>query len=223
MTPVASTSPGAYYAVAGPTAGRYRRLGPIIAGGWDSDDELGDERDAVERAVTAGARWLSWGEGPDVPGCLRVTAGHGADIATAATAALAVIEVLESAGVLVVPAVENAVTLLLYLQPASHELGSAGALSARAPEIATVDPDASDGRALLVELAPGTPVPVPYSLVDGADGSTAVMPVTVDEVAAMTAGMPVDPSPEAVLQRLRTEGDLAAGLLAGLPSDDCSG
>lgn len=219
MKPAPAASPAAYYAVAGATLDRYRSLGPVVAGGWESAVALGDEPDSLERAVLGGARWLSWGQGPTVPGCLRVTAGTGADIATAATAALAIIETLEHAGVLVVPAVENAVGLLLYLRPATHQWGSAAALAERAPEIATVDPAAGDGRALLVGLDPGAPIPLPYSLVDGPDGITAVMPVTVDEIAAMTAGMPVDPAPEVVLGRLEAEGDLAAGLLAGSPQE----
>jgi hypothetical protein len=103
----------------------------------------------------------------------------------------------------------------------------------RAPELATLDPGQADGRcAVLTAWDPvptGTgwpgsgrpetgpshsgPAPVPYSLVAGSAGIEPVIPLHLDEVAAVAAGMPLEPRAADVLARLATRGDLAAALL----------
>ena len=55
--------------------------------------------------------------------------------------------------------------------------------------------------------------PVPYSLVAGSAGIEPVVPLHLDEVAAVAAGMPLEPRAADVLIRLATRGDLAAALL----------
>lgn len=214
MDASAGSDPLTYYPAVAATLSKYRALGPVVAGGWASDEPLGSRDDALASAVDAGAQWFCWGAGESVPGCIRAVAGPGADLATCATAMLAIIEDLAAAGTVLVPAVESAASLLLYLRPAEHLLGLSAALALRAPEMATLDPEDADGRALLTELGPGAPIPLPHSLVDGADGTTAVTPLTVDEIAALAAGMPIDPLPRVALERLRAEGDLAASLLS---------
>ena len=57
------------------------------------------------------------------------------------------------------------------------------------------------------------PAPVPYSLVAGSAGIEPVIPLHLDEVAAVAAGMPLEPQAADVLIRLATRGDLAAALL----------
>ena len=83
--------------------------------------------------------------------------------------------------------------------PRSRPFAAAAArrLAGRAPEIATTDPDAADGRAFIdvaAVRAAAAPSRCPYSLVPpGTDH--AVVPLTLDELAAITAGMPADFSP----------------------------
>jgi hypothetical protein len=100
-------------------------------------------------------------------------------------------------------------------------------LARNAPEIATVDPRQADGRALIDASPswPGNVTPVPYSLVTpGVSAPTTpaadrqidgrcVVPLDLDELAATTAGMPMDPGPQDVAGRLAARGDLAIALL----------
>ena len=120
--------------------------------------------------------------------------------------------------------------------------GYAEDLARRAPEIATVDPRQADGRALIDASPswPGNVTPVPYSLVPASATPAApvapvapvaptapssgvghgqdcgcVVPLDLDELAATTAGMPMDPGPLDVAGRLAAKGDLAGALLDG--------
>ena len=109
------------------------------------------------------------------------------------------------------------------------EIASAYAeeLAHSAPEIATVDPRQADGRALIDASPswPGNVTPVPYSLVtatvvtpptsvaDRQAECRCVVPLDLDELAATTAGMPMDPGPQDVAGRLAARGDLAMALL----------
>jgi hypothetical protein len=120
----------------------------------------------------------------------------------------------------------------------------AAALARRAPELATLDPNQADGRCLLhtgwelptewtLPTEPGGDMestagehwrqqsddaalsaPVPYSLVSGSDGVAPVIPLHLDEVAAVAAGMPLEMTANDVAGRLTTRGDLASALLA---------
>ena len=100
--------------------------------------------------------------------------------------------------------------------------GYAEELARRAPEIATVDPRQADGRALIDASPswPGNVTPVPYTLVtsphSGVDQDArcrCVVPLDLDELAATTAGMPMNPGPQDVAGRLAARGDLAMALL----------
>ena len=102
--------------------------------------------------------------------------------------------------------------------------GYAEELARSAPEIATVDPRQADGRALIDASPswPGNVTPVPYSLVTAAPTAAGaqrriygrcVVPLDLDELAATTAGMPMDPGPHDVVGRLAARGDLAIALL----------
>ena len=87
----------------------------------------------------------------------------------------------------------------------AHEVAS------RAPEIATTNPADASGRALVQALEPGSVTPVPYSLVSG-NATGVVVPLTLDEVAAASAGMPLDIEFTDVLDRIAGYGDLARAL-----------
>lgn len=188
----------------------------IHAGGWTAGQQAMRRQpqspDDITAAVEAGARWFAWESAGEVAS-VQLTPGDGADLATAATAALALIESIRAAGGTAVPATDGQGGLLVYvtglvaLDPLLAELAD------RAPEIATLDGGRSDGRVWLAVAAGGSLVPAPYSLVDSTDGTGMVMPLSVDEVAAVTAGMPLDPGPAEVAGRLATLGDLAAPLI----------
>ncbi len=161
--------------------------------------------------------------------------GSGADIAVAATAALALSEDPEGAGARWVPMSDGADGLVLVAvwppagagepahgaappDAAAFAAAAARRLARRAPEIATTDPDAADGRAFIDARpsGPGGTIPVPYSLVPpGTDH--AVVPLTLDELAAITAGMPADFEAGDLPDRLALHGDLAGPLVTGTP------
>ena len=166
---------------------------------------------------------------------LHVVAGEGTGISTAATAALALCESIarDHLTAVVITDGHDGLYVLGIAAGVAAGAGSPGPapdgwlaasgyaeeLARRAPEIATVDPRQADGRAL-VDASPSWPgnlIPIPYSLVpaDPASGGGygAVIPLDLDEVAAVTAGMPLDPRPLDVTGRLAARGDLAAGLL----------
>lgn len=179
---------------------------------------------------------------------LHVASGEGTGIATAATAALALCEALTADGLVAVVTTDGGEGLYVRgvgrgIRHSVREghgrgigtirgrddgpweiaAGYAEDLARRAPEIATVDPRQADGRALIDASPswPGNVTPVPYSLVARpapGPGWGCVVPLDLDELAATTAGMPMDPGPQDVAARLATRGDLAAALL-GLDDD----
>lgn len=206
-----------YYRQIGETLARHLTGRRIHAGGWTSGQRplpvAPSSSPDIMAAVDGGARWFSWEVVGGVPASVGVSAGDGADIATAATAALALIEALEAAGGTAVPASDGQGGLLVFATGVADLQPIAAALAVRAPEIATTDAGSTDGRAWLATSAPGSLVPAPYSLVDSADGTGVVLPLTADELAAVTAGMPLDPDCGDVADRLALHGDLAAPLL----------
>ena len=182
---------------------------------------------------------------------LHVASGEGTGIATAATAALALCQAMNSDGLTTVVTTDGGEGLYVRASgtrrrsrwsqgsrttdtartgvdgPWEIASGYAEELARHAPEIATVDPRQADGRALIDASPswPGNVTPVPYSLV--AAGAVApdaagtdrrvdgrcVVPLDLDELAATTAGMPMDPGPQDVVGRLAAKGDLAIALL----------
>lgn len=189
----------------------------VHAGGWTTGQRALSvaPRSAAEvlREVEAGARWFCWETGGDTPSSIQLTVGTGTDIATAATAALAIIDAVVAAGSFPVPATDGEGGLLIFVTGLADLSPLAVALAERAPEIATTDAAAADGRAWLATSGFGSLVPAPYSLVDSADGTGVVLPLTVDELAAVTAGMPLDPRAGDVADRLALHGDLAGSLI----------
>ncbi len=206
-----------YYRQIAQTLARHLTGRRIHAGGWTSGQRplptAPSSPADIMAAVDVGARWFSWEVVDGVPASVQVSAGDGADIATAATAALALIEAVGAAGGTAVPATDGQGGLLVFVTGVTDLQPIAAALAVRAPEIATVDAGGTDGRAWLATSAPRSLVPAPYSLVDSADGTGVVLPLTVDELAAVTAGMPLDPDCDDVADRLVVHGDLAAPLL----------
>ena len=160
----------------------------------------------------SGGSWVAWWIAP----------GAGADIAVAATAALALSEEPAAGGARWVPMTDGSDGLVLVaimprtdevVDPAEFAAGAARRLAGRAPEIATTDPEAADGRAYL-DVRPSAPtgtIPIAYSLVPPGT-HRAVVPLTLDELAAITAGMPATFTPDDVPDRLARHGDLAAAL-----------
>lgn len=149
---------------------------------------------------------------------LHLTPGAGADIATAATAALHLAEQCAADGLPAVALTDGAEGLyVLAPRDAAPDRAAAlyaAVLTSHAPELATQDPTQADGRCLL-QVQPHA-VPVPYTLLYSPDGGTATgaaIPLHLDEVAAITAGMPAELTAADVPDRLATRGDLAAPLL----------
>lgn len=150
---------------------------------------------------------------------VTLATGDGADIATAATAALALAERLADDGYRTIVAVDGQGGMLLLIPCSPRDPVAARhylvdllfAYAHRAPELATTDSAVSDGRMLL--SAAGTDPDVytwaPYSLVPGAWPGV-VMPLHTDDVAAASAGMPLEIEPEDVADRLALRGDLLA-------------
>lgn len=205
-----------YYRAVAVTLAEHLAGRRVHAGGWTAGQQAlpqaprspGD----IAAAVNDGARWFAWETGADISS-VQLTPGDGADVATAATAALALIEAIAAAGAQAVPATDGQGGLLVFVRGLVDLQPLVDALAERAPEIATVDPAASDGRVWLVCAAAAAPVAAPYSLVDSAGGTGMVLPLSVDELAAVTAGMPLDPHPGDVADRLAVHGNLAAALL----------
>lgn len=148
---------------------------------------------------------------------LQLIPGAGADIAIAATAALALAEQLAADGLRAVPLTDGTGGLLLMAgtvgDPAAAAARYAAVLTASAPELATADPGQADGRSLVIAAGPSDRLPLPYSLVGTPDGPRPVVPLHLDEIAAITAGMPVDITVEEVPDRVAQRGDLASALL----------
>lgn len=199
--------------------------------------------DPPSTPVMPAARTVAW--------CtLHVASGAGTGIATAATAALALCQAMNSDGLTAVVTTDGGEGLYVRAigsgtrrrsrwshgsrtadiartgvdGPWEIASGYAEELARHAPEIATVDPRQADGRALIDASPswPGNITPVPYSLVAVAPDAAGtdrrvegrcVVPLDLDELAATTAGMPMDPGPQDVVARLAAKGDLAIALL----------
>ena len=149
---------------------------------------------------------------------LRVRVGDGSEVDTVATCVLALTTAMLRDGLSCTVLTDGVDGLLLIGagagRPAVQAARYAADLAAAAPEIATTDATDVDGRAL---LEPGggpasAPPPAPYSLVALRDRIGVVVPITLDEVAAVSAGMPLDFTPRDVAARIAMHGDLAAVL-----------
>ena len=185
-----------------------------------ADLHIADLADLAE-AVRSGILWFTLPGliGPDLIS-LRIRPGADSGIDIVATAALALAEQFARDGRAASAFTDGEGGLYLIgfgvgpTDPRGGALGYATDLSSAAPELATMDADDAEGRALVVALpavaAPG--VPAPYSLVP-VDGDLGVIaPLTLDEVAAASAGMLLDLHPSDLPERIAAYGDLAAGL-----------
>ena len=146
---------------------------------------------------------------------LRISAGEDSGIDTVATTALALMELMRADDVPATAMLDGAGGLYLAGFAADQAAADryADELAGRSPEIATASRTDTAGRAFIEPLPPGGDgMPSPYSLVDGPDGLAVVAPLTRDEVAAATAGMPLDIDWVDMAERLRTRGDLALEL-----------
>lgn len=151
---------------------------------------------------------------------LRIRPGDGADVATAATTALDLAEQVVADGGLPVPLTDGSGGLLV-MSRASGDVRAAAqryaaGIAVRAPELATLDLAQADGRCVVQTGWSAHDVgaaPVPYSLVLGPEGPAPVIPLHLDEVAAVAAGMPLELGARDVADRVATRGDLAAALL----------
>ena len=156
---------------------------------------------------------------PDLVG-FRIRPGADSGIDVVATAALALALALARDGRAATAMTDGRDGLYLIgfgVGPTDFDGGAAGYardLTASAPEIGTTDPDDTDGRALLIPIPPGDPLGVraPYSLVLSEGELGVIAPLTLDEVAAVTAGMPLALRPSDLAGRITEYGDLAAGL-----------
>lgn len=219
MEPLDDLAVAEYYRVVAPFLAPYLAGRTVHAGGWRADaardlDGSAAHRAAVPAAVSAGVRWFGWSAGGRCPDGVRITAGAGADIANAATAGLALVQEILARGGVAVPAADGQQGLLVYVLGLPDLQDQLALISDRAPELATMDPAEADGRAWWSVVPAGALIPLPYSLVDSADGTGAVLPLTIDELAAVTAGMPLDPHPEDAADRLSIFGDPAEALIS---------
>lgn len=218
MDPFDDPAVAAYYRGVAGVLAPYLAGRTVHAGGWpveagrDLDGSTADTATVVA-AIEAGVRWFGWPAGGSCPDCVRITAGAGADIANAATAGLVLVQEIVDRGGIAVPAADGQQGLLVYVLGRPDLQEPVALIAERAPELATLDPAEADGRAWLSVFPAGALVPLPYSLVDSADGTGAVLPLTVDELAAITAGMPLDPHPDDAADRLSIFGDPAEALI----------
>lgn len=153
---------------------------------------------------------------------VTLVTGEGVDISIAATTALALGELLGRGGVASVCAADGQGGMILFVRPPAGDAGAArielAAVLDRyaelAPELATTDPRLTDGR-ILISAAASDPAVfswAPYSLVPGAWPGV-VMPLHDDDVAAVSAGMPLEIEPEDVADRIALRGDLLSAWL----------
>ncbi len=179
------------------------------------------DRDDLREAIRSGVVGflLPRLAGPGVL-ALRVSSGDGTGIDTVATAALSLAEAMERDGRAVTAMTDGAGGLYLFAFEIGRPLpranlsaagGYAAELASRAPEIATTCRSDASGRALLTALPTGSNAPAPYSLT-GTDPQSAAVPLTLDEVAAASAGMPLEIELGDVPRRIVDYGDLAAAL-----------
>jgi DNA primase len=154
---------------------------------------------------------------------VRIRPGEDCGLDTVATAGQALMELIRAAGGRMTAMLDGAGGLYLAGRgdgrPDGRGAGSlraarfAGELADRSPEIATTSGTDTAGRAYLEPLrAGGDGMPSPYSLVHGPNGLAVIAPLSWDEVAAVTAGMPLEIGPAEVDERLCGGGDLAREL-----------
>ncbi len=150
---------------------------------------------------------------------MQVRPGDGSGIDTVATAALALAESMAQDGLAATVLTDGANGLYLIavavgpVPPWADADHYARDLATRAPEIATTDALDVDGRALVESAADAGPgLPAPYSLIAVGDGMGVVAPLTLDEVAAASAGMPLEIQAADVAGRILEYGDLAAAV-----------
>jgi hypothetical protein len=182
---------------------------PVISAGWigSGPSRVGSEAE-LHAAVRDGCRWFAVpAEALQPWSLLRLVPGPGADTATTATVALALLETVpDGSGIALGDGADGIVVAL----PAGYDAATAAdELANRAPELATGEPGQDEGRVLVSVLTGGDPVPVPYSLVDLPDGTSVVLPLHVDDIAAAAAGMPLEFEPADAAARLADRGDLA--------------
>lgn len=176
----------------------------------------------LEEAVRSGVVGF-WLTGLDAPGLagLRISPGKGAEIDTVATAVLSLALSMGRDGLASIALTDGAGGLYLFAwgvgevaAGADAGAGYTAALTRSAPEMVTDNADDDYGRALIEVLAPARDgLPSPYSLITdparhGEFG--VVVPLTLDEVAAASAGMPLEIAPADVQARITAYGDLAA-------------
>jgi DNA primase len=181
-----------------------------------------NDGDDLDEAVRSGVIGFSLPAltGPGIAG-FRLRAGSGTGIDTVATVALALAESLGRDGLTAVALTDGSGGLYLFGFEVGADQAAVGpsaedyarALAATAPEIATTDRGDIDGRALVEPLPVGLPAPAPYSLVRAGDPTGVVVPLTLDEIAAASAGMPLGIGLSDVADRLAEYGDLAAALI----------
>ena len=146
---------------------------------------------------------------------LHVRSGDGTGIDTVATTALALVQLMIGDGVR--SWVMSDGSDGLYLVGSGGNTDSARhyarQLADTSPEIATTDAADSGGRALIEPLTAGAvTLPAPYSLVFERGRAGVVAPITADEVAAASAGMPLEIEPAEIAHRITSLGDPAAAL-----------
>lgn len=210
----------AYYASVGPVLLTHLRGRAVV--GVDTDGarrpaeptptSVEDLLDAVDHGILEW--WVAHDEGSSMAFALHLAPGEGADVATAATVALLVCDALDGGAPCVLT---DGAEGLWLVGPAAGEASAdralAALMAARAPELATDDPHDAEGRVLVApHAAEFGLVPSAYTLVRAPSGIGVVAPLTLDEVAALTAGMPLDMPPGRVADRLASRGDLAAAL-----------
>ncbi len=201
-----------HYRSVAETVARHLAGRPVISAGWSVTGPTAVATvNALTDAVDDGCRWFAVPAEAWRPWSLvRLVPGPGADSATTATVALALLETVPGGdGVAIGDGADGMVVALPGGVPARTTMDD---LAARAPELATVDAGQDAGRVLIRELTGSDPFPVPYSLIDLPDGTGVVIPLHVDEIAAAAAGMPLEFEPDDAAQRLAARGDLAERL-----------
>lgn len=213
----------AYYRTVGSTLLAHLTGRPVIGlgGGSARPGHRGvalhiEDRADLDEAVRSGivSFLLPGWTGPDRL-ALQIRAGDDSGIDNVATTTLALMELMRADGVRTTPMLDGAGGMYLAGIGADRPAAAryARELADRSPEIATTSVADDAGRALIEPLSPGSDgLPAPYSLVDGPLGLAVIAPLTRDEVAAATAGMPLDIELADMAERLRSRGDLALQL-----------
>lgn len=174
---------------------------------------------------------------------LHLRAGEDSGIDIVATAALALMEAMQADGVQVTALLDGAGGMYLAGTGAAHQAAGryARELADRSPEMATTSVADTAGRALVQPLSPGgDSLPAPYSLVmtpeamvgtgrspdataapsmAAGEALAVIAPLSDDEVAAATAGMPLEIDMAELVERIPTRGDLARNLAGPAGAD----